>query len=260
MRKASDPEAHPLSAYPLLRKHAIVTAEEHARVAAKAIVYEWEDIACAGNIVALAGHPGGGKTTLLYMMVAARRNRTDKRLSVLGREMRPGPEGEVHRPRPGGGGSRRSSLREEAPHGDRGVGPAARDGGGRDRPREEGGDVREPDLEGDPEPHRGRSRRLGVDRLARPRAAERLRLGGGAVGGLRRPAGTPRERARRSEADLVDRHARQEGRGRREHRRPERVPPARRSGGRRGLRGPREGRPPRRRLACAPTSSRSERR
>jgi hypothetical protein len=61
-------------------------------LAARPVVYLWQDIAIAGIIVVLAGGPGSGKTTLLFLFIAARLN-TGAPVKVLGRDVTPAPAG-----------------------------------------------------------------------------------------------------------------------------------------------------------------------
>jgi hypothetical protein len=60
--------------------------------AAAPVAYIWQDIAVASTIVLLAGGPGEGKTTLLFLLLAARMNEGEP-VSVLGRRVSPAPHG-----------------------------------------------------------------------------------------------------------------------------------------------------------------------
>jgi len=67
------------------------------RILAKAkerVPYVWQDIAVAGTIIALAGGPGEGKTTLLFLLLVARLNEDrDRSVEVLGRPVYRAPDG-----------------------------------------------------------------------------------------------------------------------------------------------------------------------
>lgn len=76
---------------PALREQALVGAEAIRAAAKRSVSYEWEGIARTGNIVALAGLPGDGKTTAMGILLAARRNRTGVPISVFGRPLKPAP-------------------------------------------------------------------------------------------------------------------------------------------------------------------------
>ncbi len=82
----------PLRGLPALAKVAIVGRECITELAARPVVYIWQDIAIVGIVVVLAGGPGSGKTTLLFLVVAARLNRGAP-VRVLGREVTPAPDG-----------------------------------------------------------------------------------------------------------------------------------------------------------------------
>lgn len=86
------PEGHPLHLAPLLAADAIVGAAKIREIAAKPIPYIWQDIATAAQIVGLNGKPGGGKTTLAFLIVAARANLEIPPIEILGRYMYPAPE------------------------------------------------------------------------------------------------------------------------------------------------------------------------
>jgi hypothetical protein len=57
------------------------------------VVYLWQDIAVAGTIVLIAGPPAEGKTTLLFLILAARMN-TGAAVSLLGRCIESAPAGQ----------------------------------------------------------------------------------------------------------------------------------------------------------------------
>jgi hypothetical protein len=80
----------PLAALPKLGAVAIMGRDRILELAAKPVVYIWQDIAIAGIIVVIAGGPGGGKTTLLFLILAARLN-TGEPVKLLGREVAPAP-------------------------------------------------------------------------------------------------------------------------------------------------------------------------
>ncbi len=87
----ADP-SDPLAGCPLIKKHALVGAVRVREMAAKPVPYVWEGIATAAQIVAFNGKPGGGKTTLLFLVVVARAN-TGAPVYLLGYEMKPAPAG-----------------------------------------------------------------------------------------------------------------------------------------------------------------------
>src|SRR5437870_2336620 len=84
--------ANPLYGLEKLGAVAIVGRDRILELAAKPVVYLWQDIALAGIIVVIAGGPGGGKTTLLFLLLAARLNRGAP-VKLLGREVTPVPPG-----------------------------------------------------------------------------------------------------------------------------------------------------------------------
>jgi hypothetical protein len=87
----------PTAADPLrgLRHLGIVAVMGRQRLldlAAKPIAYVWQDIAVAGTIVLISGPPAEGKTTLLFLVIAARLN-TGEAVQLLGRRIEPAPPG-----------------------------------------------------------------------------------------------------------------------------------------------------------------------
>jgi hypothetical protein len=84
-----DPTADdPLRGCPLLSKIAIVGRERILEMAERPIDYVWQDIAVRGTVVLLAGGPSCGKTTLLFLILAARLNRREP-IDLLGRIVTP---------------------------------------------------------------------------------------------------------------------------------------------------------------------------
>lgn len=75
---------------PALAKVALIGAVHIREIAARPVSYLWKDIAIAGIIVLLAGGPGEGKTTLLFLVLAARMN-LDGPSTLLGRTIEPAP-------------------------------------------------------------------------------------------------------------------------------------------------------------------------
>jgi hypothetical protein len=97
----SEPAERPSAEEPLrgLQHLGAVALLGRARIeelAATPIDYVWRDIAVAGTIVLIAGPPAEGKTTLLFLALAARANPgedTGEVVSLLGREIKPAPPG-----------------------------------------------------------------------------------------------------------------------------------------------------------------------
>lgn len=81
-----------LDAVPALAKVAITGADRIREIAKRPVTYLWQDIAIAGIIVLLAGGPGEGKTTLLFLILAARMNLAGA-TTLLGRHIEPAPAG-----------------------------------------------------------------------------------------------------------------------------------------------------------------------
>jgi len=93
---ASDTLETPTAAEPLrgLRHLGPMAVMGRARLldlAAQPAVFVWKDIAVAGTIVLVAGPPAEGKTTLLFLILAARAN-TGAAITFLGRQIEPAPK------------------------------------------------------------------------------------------------------------------------------------------------------------------------
>jgi hypothetical protein len=82
----------PLDGLEYLSRVALVGRDAILARAAAPVAYIWQDIAVASTIVLLAGGPGEGKTTLLFLLLAARMNEGEP-VSVLGRRVSPAPHG-----------------------------------------------------------------------------------------------------------------------------------------------------------------------
>jgi hypothetical protein len=82
--------ADPLHGLDALRRVAIVGRDRILELAARPIEYLWWGIATAAIVTMLSGDPGGGKTTLLFLLLAARLN-LGSPVNVLGREVKPAP-------------------------------------------------------------------------------------------------------------------------------------------------------------------------
>ena len=75
VREMTGPTAdEPLRGLKHLASVATVGRDRILALAAEQVVYAWQDIAVAGTITMIAGRPGEGKTTLLFLLVAARAN------------------------------------------------------------------------------------------------------------------------------------------------------------------------------------------
>lgn len=70
---------------------AVLGAERLKSLAAEPIDYAWDDIAVQGTVTVLAGKPGGGKTTALFLILAARASHEER--FFLGRAVRPASDG-----------------------------------------------------------------------------------------------------------------------------------------------------------------------
>ncbi|MFO0619338.1 MAG: hypothetical protein U0414_42510, partial [Polyangiaceae bacterium] len=95
---AVDPAEQPTSVEPLrgLSRLGPIALVGRATIAARAfepVPYVWQDIAVRATIVLLAGGPGEGKTTLLFLLAAARIN-IEAPVKVLLREVKPAPPGQ----------------------------------------------------------------------------------------------------------------------------------------------------------------------
>lgn len=82
----------PLRGLPALAAVALVGRDRILEIAHKPIAFVWRDIAVAATIIVLAGGPGEGKTTLLFLVLIARMNLGDP-VDVLGRRVEPAPHG-----------------------------------------------------------------------------------------------------------------------------------------------------------------------
>ncbi len=82
----------PLRGLRVLPKLAVIGRERLVELAHEAVVYTWLGIAMAGIIIAIAGAPGEGKTTLLFLVVVARAN-VGNAVAVLGLPVTPAPTG-----------------------------------------------------------------------------------------------------------------------------------------------------------------------
>lgn len=97
--EGGEPPPEPPTAQEPLRglKHlgavAVVGREAVLALASMAVEYLWQDIAVAGTIVLIAGPPAEGKTTLLFLVLAARMN-TGAPVKLLGRTIQPAQPGQ----------------------------------------------------------------------------------------------------------------------------------------------------------------------
>lgn len=82
----------PLRGLVHLSKLAIVGRDKIVALSEKPIVWLWDNIASAGLTILMAAQPSSGKTTLLFLLIAARLN-TGEPISVLGHEVTPAPDG-----------------------------------------------------------------------------------------------------------------------------------------------------------------------
>ncbi|HEY1959269.1 MAG TPA: AAA family ATPase [Polyangiaceae bacterium] len=80
----------PLRGVPELARVAITGRAALLALASRPVHYLWQDIAIAGIVVVVAGGVGCGKTTLLFLVMAARANLAAP-VKVLGREVTPAP-------------------------------------------------------------------------------------------------------------------------------------------------------------------------
>jgi hypothetical protein len=85
--------AEPLRGLAYLGPLAVVGRSRILALAAEPVQYVWRDIAVAGTIVVVAGAPGEGKTTLLFLALAARAT-TGEAVELLGRRVEPAPAGQ----------------------------------------------------------------------------------------------------------------------------------------------------------------------
>lgn len=84
-------ELAPLDRSPLLAQIALVGREAILSAASRPVIWLWACYVVAGQVVLVFGAPGGGKTTLLFLLVLARANANA--LEVLGRRVEPAPTG-----------------------------------------------------------------------------------------------------------------------------------------------------------------------
>jgi hypothetical protein len=80
----------PLHGLEHLAAVALLGRDRILALAKKLIEYVWKDIAPPGTVTLIAGPPADGKTTLLFLILAARAN-LEAPISLLGREVRPAP-------------------------------------------------------------------------------------------------------------------------------------------------------------------------
>ncbi|HEY5375119.1 MAG TPA: AAA family ATPase, partial [Polyangiaceae bacterium] len=85
--------AEPLRGLEYLGKVALVGRDRILELASTPVEYVWMDIAVAGTIVLIAGPPAEGKTTLLFLILAARMNPGEV-VTLLGRAIQPAPPGQ----------------------------------------------------------------------------------------------------------------------------------------------------------------------
>jgi AAA domain len=87
------PTTHaPLSGLPHLAKVALLGRPAILKAAAEQVAFVWQDIATAGGVVLLAGAPGEGKTTLLFLVLLARAAH-ERAHELLGRTIRGAAKG-----------------------------------------------------------------------------------------------------------------------------------------------------------------------
>jgi hypothetical protein len=82
--------AEPLCGLPTLQRLALMGRDRIVSRAAEPVVYLWHGIVVAGTVVIVAGAPGEGKTTLMFLVLVARAGRVP--VSVLGLAVTPAPE------------------------------------------------------------------------------------------------------------------------------------------------------------------------
>ncbi len=81
----------PLQGLKHLPSVALIGRERMLELAQKKVMYLWQDIAVAGTVVLVAGPPSEGKTTLVFLILAARLGTTPVKL--LERVILPAPQG-----------------------------------------------------------------------------------------------------------------------------------------------------------------------
>lgn len=84
--------ANPLRGLPLLSGLAVVGAARMRELAAQPIDWAWKDYLVSGTICVMAGPSGGGKTSLLFLLLLARAT-MGQPVAMLGREVTPAPLG-----------------------------------------------------------------------------------------------------------------------------------------------------------------------
>ena len=84
----------PLGGLKYLNKVAVMGRARFVALASEPIDYVWQDLVVASTICLIAGPPAEGKTSLLFLILAARLN-TGKPLGLLGHEIQPAPEGQL---------------------------------------------------------------------------------------------------------------------------------------------------------------------
>ncbi len=85
--------ADPLRGLKHLSKVAVHGKARFIALASEPVNYTWQDIVVAFTICLIAGPPGEGKTSLLFLILAARLN-TGKPVHLLRHEMKPAPAGQ----------------------------------------------------------------------------------------------------------------------------------------------------------------------
>lgn len=87
--------ADPLAGLDALGPVALVGRERILEAAAAPVPFVWQDIAVLGTIVVIAGDPGGGKTTLLFLLLASRISLVGTEpVPLLNRDVYPAPAGQ----------------------------------------------------------------------------------------------------------------------------------------------------------------------
>lgn len=84
---------NPLRGLKHLGPIALIGRDKILELAALPVRYVWQDIAVAGTILLIAGAPGDGKTTLLFLIMGARATTGDA-VSLLSRRVEPAPAGQ----------------------------------------------------------------------------------------------------------------------------------------------------------------------
>lgn len=84
----------PLRGLRRLAEIAVVGADRLEALAVAHVDFAWADVAVCGTIVLLAGGPSEGKTTLLFLILAARANTSHIPVRLLDRPVQPAPHGQ----------------------------------------------------------------------------------------------------------------------------------------------------------------------